>query len=531
MNNETYPYVRSTVKGKSFFEMISEYWKGSSTTSNDRAIHRLCSLMRKMDSQSVFIEKLDSSYNEIVKDTEALDKRFKEKLNIEAYRFTFSTNLFSNATDIVGLKDEEFLSTAILINFKNPEKDDWQSYLQKAIVCLPKKDNKRLLNNYIHVQKEFNCVVSIDSSTTHEFKIIGTYFCQQNDVTAVCAHVALCMIINSLESTKEIYSTETINEVLGIDHDTVKVGGDKGLNQEQVLKVLEHAGLDAVWHDFFKYPETDYAEYIYRYMEGGNPSLLVFSTNRDEMHVVPVIGHTLNSDIWDAEAELAYNKKAPLNYRSASAWVDHFVIHDDNFGMYLCLPVDSLRKITIPKYDPSFRAYTAIAIVPKKLPMPAREAEWASASIIRQLFQKLEKNKVIIDNIWLERMLKENRPMVIRTLLVNNVDYINHLTTGKDFYDKSFSKEEIVKMTSHLPDHFYLSEISMPDLYTANKTKIIDVLYKCDEKPGDIFDSWIQIRLPGFCMFNSQESPILNHSIISHVPMFRKNDNSLEHEW
>jgi hypothetical protein len=536
-----YPRLISTTKGFSFFSFISYYWKAKES-GWDRAFHRLCSLMRKMNVQNVFVEKINEHSADISEEIEALKKHYEQKIYTRAFKFTFLSEKVFSVSEIKGLSDDKFLASATLINFRSP-KNNWSSYIQKAVVCRPRISDTPLLNNYIHVRRNFTCSVNINTDDVHNFKINGSFFCQQNGVTSVCAHASLCMLINNMDKRRRMISTEWINEILNIDHRTNKNLGQEGLNEKQVLNVLRRLGLKANWHNFFDYPNTDYAEYIYRFMEGGCPSLLVFTTKHDPnqndipMHVVPVIGHTLNSDIWDAEAELAYDKGEPLHYRSASKWVDHFIIHDDNFGMYLCLPVTSLRKITIPKRDPSLRAYLVISVTPEKIETPAREAEWAAALLIRNILAQLS-TKVTL-GVWLENLTDKRTPMVVRTLLLNKKHYKQHLISEKDFEDQHFTDDEANKLTRSLPDYFWLSEVSIPDLYTANKSKIVDIIYTCNQptrenEPIDeknIAKRWIQIRFPGACYFNKKSKKPIPLSVKSHFPLYRREKEIKGAEW
>ena len=252
------------------------------------------------------------------------------------------------------------------------------------------------------------------------------------------------------------------------------------------------------------------------------------------MHVVPVLGHTLNTDIWHAEAELAYKNRNSLNYRPASEWVDHFIINDDNFGMYLCLPVDSLKKTTDFNEDPEFRAYAAIIIVPVQLKTPAIEAELAGVNSIRNLLTAMKDNYTQ-DDIWLERLTDPLAPIVARTLLLTKSDYEQHLRIEKDFSGVAFPDDEISGIIDSLPDYFFLTEITLPDLYSANKTKVIDFLYCCDKPPTidnrEHYKRWILIRMPGACIKNRKTNNLIELTVKSHFPLFRKEKDSHIPEW
>lgn len=541
MPQSRYPILRKTSKGHSYFDLIKKYWRATNKYGVNRTFHRLCSLMRKMDAQSVFIEQIGDYSPDLLEEKAAIDTYYGNNITVEVFRFTFLSDDILTLDKLIDLPDDRFLATATLINFKDLN-NKWHSYIYESIVCRPKLSNTLLLNNYIHIRKDFHCSIDLGNKKIRSFKINGTLFCQQNNVTSVCAHASLCMLINNMDRKRQKVTTEWINKNLGIDHINRKVGGNIGLSSEEVIQVLKAVGLKAAWHDFFERPDVDYAEYLYHFVEGGCPALLVFTTkNRSEndaidnfpLHVVPVIGHTLNSDTWEAEAELAYKRNVAFNYRPASEWVDHFIIHDDNFGMYLCLPIDSLRKVTLPKYDPILRAYLAIAVTPILVRTPAGEAEDAGAMFIRALLRQLDTGSKL--NIWLRRLADTSIPLVIRTLLMSRAQYKKHLIDEKDFKGGKFKDSEISAMTNNLPRHFWLCEISIPDLYTANKHKIIDFIYVCNKRPNitgeDLHNRWIQLRFPGACYFNTRPPSAIHLSVKSHYPLYRHEKDSKVPEW
>ncbi len=427
------PEIKLTEKGCSYFEFIDEFWLAKDS-GNNRAFHRLCSLMRKMDAQSAVIEKIDEHSPELEGEIQALKNICEDDLELKICRFTFLSEKASTINDIKQLSDDKFYASAILINHHLVDKK-WQSYLYQAIVCKPKLlyTGTELQNYYIHIYRNFDCSVNISSDDEHDFKIQGTFFCQQNAITSVCAHAALCMTLNNMPDRKErLIFPEDVNKILKIDHKKKKVSAD-GLSDEDVFKFLKDMGFNANWLNFFEDTNTDYAEYIYRYIEGGCPVLLVFTTypkerNPIEMHVVPVLGHNLNSDSWRAEAEIAYKETIRRRYCSSSYWVNNFIIHDDNFGMYLCLPIDALRNILLPKYDPKFRPYLAIAIVPAEINTPADEAERVAKSIINQIIEICETAKIQFDNDWIKRLADKRTPLVLRTMLVSKEKYKKDLT-------------------------------------------------------------------------------------------------------
>ncbi len=534
------PRIRPVGKGYSFFEFINEFClEECNSLSVNRALHRLTTLMRKMDVHSCVIEDLSSSYSDISDECSALKTFYGQEIELIAYRITFIAEEITSLSQLPSVKADNFLSSAIIINFTNPATGNWKSYLFSAIVALPRINNHEkfgtipLMNNYVHIFKTFPCEVSMSDSDMYRFQISGTFFCQQNSVTSVCAHATLCMTINNMNlPSVGIISPEHINKIIGIDHNAVRFGkhpSKEGLSKEEILKVLEQYGLAITWTDFFENPNVEYNDYIYRYLESRCPVLLVFSTSGTTSHIVPVLGHTLNSDMWRPEAAPAYsNQGSRLNYQPASAWTDHFIIHDDNFGMYFCLPVDALKRVTLPKYDPSFRAIFAVVVIPSGVTTPAWEAEWASVVIVKDILGRFKAANISLDR-WSERIISSDsagRPIVVRTFLLKKEDYIKSLNE-KDFNGNTFSADDIRILTESLPSRFWLSEITLPDLYAANKSKIIDFFYDCElpdlSNTDDIFSRWLQVRFPYVALKKDTNGKpiILPLSVQGHYPLLR----------
>ena len=530
------PRIKSIGIGHSFFEFISDYCLDEKYHGQvNRAFHRLCTLMRKMNVKTAVIEDINNDYSDIKEECLALKTYYGIDIEIIAFRFTFVSEEAASLKALSSAKADSFLSSAIVINFKKPD-GTWRSYLYSAIVTIPKISGHEkfgtvpLLNNYLHIFKTFQCDVSIADGELFRFNITGTFFGQQNGVTSVCAHASLCMTINNMQLPGVgMISPESINKIIGVDHKTVKFSPPReGLSKEEILLVLEKNGLQITWSDFFENPNIEYNEYIYRYIESKCPVLLVFATaGTSAQHIVPILGHTLNSDMWRPEAEPAYvpAQRNRLNYKSASAWVDHFIMHDDNFGMYFCLPVDALKRVTLPKYDPSFRAHFAVVVIPSGVSTPAWEAEWASIVIVKHI---LNLSKATLD-VWSARILNSDsagRPVVVRTLLVNKDEYKKNLGR-KDFADNDFTAADQEELVKDLPDIFWLSEISLPDLYAANKSKVIEFFYKCDcpqlPNDDDINNRWLQIRFPYVLLKKSSAGAVsvFAMSVKSHYPLLR----------
>jgi hypothetical protein len=217
-------------EGYSLFEFLNKYCLGEeSGLSHNAASHRLCSLMRKMNVKTAVIEKVSTSHDEIRDEYFALNTYYDETIEVKLYRITFLSKEITRPEEIKELINEDYLSNAIIINFKQPEKG-WSSYLYSAIVTIPKIKNTPnvgdipLLNNYLHIYKKFKGEIDISINDKVKYDIIGTYFCQQNSITSVCAHASLCMVLNNMELSSDRVNPEQINRIIGVNHSIIYKG-------------------------------------------------------------------------------------------------------------------------------------------------------------------------------------------------------------------------------------------------------------------------------------------------------------------
>lgn len=90
------------------------------------------------------------------------------------------------------------------------------------------------------------------------------------------------------------------------------------------------------------------------------------------------------------------------------------------------------------------------------------------------------------------------------------------------------------------PDRFWLSEITLPDLYTANKHKIIDFFYLSHDRE-DVTESdeqkmkrrWLKLRLPYALMKRHADGKISSYTlgVKSHYPLYPHNTDEDKQEW
>jgi len=389
----------------------------------------------------------------------------------------------------------------------------------------------------------------------HRFTLLGSFFAQQNNLTNVCGHAALRCVLNNLaERAEQMISCEDINRELSINHSTRKVGRYdrepevQGLYPSEVFRVIEAHGwryIPSRYQDPAGRP-LPYWRFIYSIIESGFP-VLVFFTAGQLQHVICVIGHTLNSDVWDGEARLAYSGAPRAEYLSSASWVDHFVMHDDNYGMYFCMPSKALYPRT--KDGESFQLTGALGIVPTQIEVGPVEAELHASVALRNTLSSSD----LRECYWLRVLKQEDavfgKWLVLRTLFVSKGRYQQHLQEMEDVEGNVLKASDIrVLMDRNLPEHFWMTEITLTDVYTANKRKLGEVLFDLSDPQikGDdsldaytrkVFSKCLAIRLPGNIVIPRAESEdavslsVSRTSLTGHVPLLRMRRPAPRLEW
>src|SRR5437899_2939500 len=169
-------------------------------------LHRICSLMRKMGVQSFTREDLAPN-QEIQEEQQSAQVRTNGgAIGLSATRFTFFRHLPAQM-DWRDLTGKECLGYAVLLTLTLPDNSK-RCYILESVVRVPSIwlpaangaiEPRDVTNYYVHSCKQFETVVGT-SAQHFTFEVTGSFFCQQNDLTHVCAHAALRTGINSSPS-------------------------------------------------------------------------------------------------------------------------------------------------------------------------------------------------------------------------------------------------------------------------------------------------------------------------------------------
>ncbi len=533
----------------SFYQLIDDLWHQGG---NSNPLHRLCTLMRKMKVESFIKEELELN-DELLEEQNMVTQRYNQKIGLTATRLTFFQSLppSSKWEDQEELPDDHLLGYAVIATLELPD-DEYRTYLLESVVRPPSiwvrdaEDRisiEPITNYYVHNTRDFETTIGTEEKS-RTLTLTGSFFAQQNDITHVCAHAALRMAINSSSTLNtEKLTNKMINEILGIDfskpekcvgHIDGDPGGTKeGLDIQELEEVIRRLGGRTISANFVENTSVEYDQFIYPFAESACPVILGiegWNFNRSSIisHVVSVLGHTLNSDRWEPEARTGYGGFPTESYTPVTGWVGHYIINDDNFGMYVTLPSDMLRNYLVPSKNPNLHATRAVAIVPSGVRLSGLSAERRAVWIAQSLIGGIKIEPPII---WLERLAQSFQNIVSRTLLQTKASYRQYID-GLVQNGQITLTPEIEQRLDNMPEHVWVSEITLPHLYTGNKRKLGDVIIRAnatdeEHSTGKSFElAWF----PGFIYFGSDHQ-IFPWDVRTHVPLIREEKTSPLLEW
>ena len=351
------------------------------------------------------------------------------------------------------------------------------------------------------------------------------------------------------ERRKRKVTSERINNILHIDHaDPKKWVGEferdpktqtgRGLNIEQITKVAEHLNIGVLKASFLSQPHIDASKWIYPNLESSCPTILgiqrpPFGTDKWLRHVVTVLGHTLNTDSWGPEAKSGYQQLTSPYYHSTSDWVDHFLMGDDNYGMYRTLPTNELHHVIMPQFNANIHPSMAITFVPQQVTGRPIESEVAAFIFIKLFVSHVLKIHPGIRQLkWFGELVRTNTfnekvqtKLTFRTFWSTSKHYLEHLEKVEDRDGNRLGQSTIKKIKGTLPDLVWVTEISLPNLYCGNKAKLGDVLVDIGftgENPSvkDVLRAVKFSWLPGVSVIGKRHS-LYTWPLVSYIPLQR----------
>jgi hypothetical protein len=299
-----------------------------------------------------------------------------------------------------------------------------------------------------------------------------------------------------------------------------------GLSVREVSTVIQHAGFADNIIPAASTKRLDIAT-ISAIVESGYVALLVFTTVHGTEHVVPVFGHTRNSDEWHPQALPEYAGPTATPFYSSSSWIDHFIIHDDNFGPYYSL---SARALEV---DADVQTHWIIPICPIKLETSPTRAEAIAAFLTGRLLLYVKSSGTNMSK-WLAYMANNQWKYIFRTILIDKNDYLDHLRLVKGHDLSRITQAELTHLDGLPDEKFWMSEITLPGIYTGNRSKLGEVLIKATLPSDDsaaAVNNLLAVRLPGRLLARDNSGQMTDNPIAldTHVPIYRMQDH--DNQW
>lgn len=493
------------------FDYVDDHFDGS------QPLRRTLSQVRLHGAQTMVVEKV-SSANDLAEENDDIAKLCLgfDSSRSEAYRISFFL-IDVDENNIANIPDDAFLGYAILKQDKVPPtplvcpsgSEEWRIY--ESVLR-----ESRHANNFIHGAPVWTCCVS-----NRAFKVIGYLYAQQNAITNSCAHVAVRTAATRFLG-KDLSYRQMNNWVPRIQKASGQLSlPGRGLTSQEICKILENAGATTFVGDYtVNPPPVPYQNFVYGSIESGYPAILFFSVDRrsakgaPSYHTVPVLGHTFCEDTWVADADSLYFPfRIATRSLSSGTWVSMFVAHDDNAGSNYCIPqhymesnrlCQHLGKVPTPCKQQHGNVAFAIGTLPKEVVVDPIRAEAIGADYLLAVLAHLPKNGGTIQRRWLDRLdrhAKQHR-LVLRSILLRGTECSEHLAKIRGWGTGKQLPTWIPDIVSQVAksDFLWMVELSIPELFSANRRKVGEILILATHPTGDHrdFKSFFCARVPGY---------------------------------
>lgn len=249
---------------------------------------------------------------------------------------------------------------------------------------------------------------------------------------------------------------------------------------------------------------------ILPYVESGIPVILGLKVDGSVGHAVTVVGR------------IFAKQESPTN--NAINYVPAFLVHDDQGGPYMCLPIDQEASTKYSFTDDTvklavldetielnFRCHAvfAVALMSPRVFSTATAAQHSAWDRIEETLRNMHEIRRLLGNLELpvnERLLdelesahRENR-IVLRTYLTSAAGYRRYLASGSASDDL---KDALLDY--HLPHFAWITEISTIDSYnhaSPNPRYIYGHTVLDATSTGEHGDGLLALHLPGLLFTN-----------------------------
>jgi len=465
------------------------------------SVRRVFSQIRLHGGKTMVVEELDvSNADDLREENEDVKKRCSSITSSRVRRLSFFGKSFSTRRGLHSTSGKRFLGYAII------KEDFTRGTARSRRIYESVVPPSRRQNNFIRGAQRWRC-----RAGGITYRTIGYLYAQQNNMTNVCAHVACRTVAAGFHGSGDMTYRE-MNDLPGIRIDHVSRTAADGLRSDQMVEILEAAGARCVVGDYTQpkpgIEPPPFQKYLYGSIESGFPAIVCFATAGGSYHAVPLFGHTFNEDTWVPRAEHSYFRVGgDTAYIPSESWLSTFVAHDDNWGSNYCIPrrfLHTRRDCEIwpegarPCPTESECVAYVIATLPKATRVNSIDAEVIAADYLFGMLPQLPG----LSGPWQHRLCLYARSnlLVLRPILIESGAYARHIKRVTDWNGNRVRRELIDDLKS-LPDGpLWMVELSVPELFSANRRKVAEVLLRADVSPSHRRDvrSFLLARLPGY---------------------------------
>ena len=351
-----------------------------------------------------------------------------------------------------------------------------------------------------------------------DLQVTGASFLQQDARVGACAQVAIWAGMRHMHA-RHNYNWVSVADITRFATPTTATeavslpAGSDFLTSERMIRAISEAGYQPLC---FRRPAIDRA--ILPYVESGIPVILGLNIDGTLGHALTVVGRVF--------------AKQNLPTNSAIDYVPAYIVHDDQGGPYMWLPMDHNASTTFSFTNDTTKRETpggttelnvrdhavfAVALMSSRVFSTAAAAERSSWDRINDTLHNmpnirrmLAKRQLPVNARLLDDLMAayNSEHIVLRTYLTSAAGYRRHLARGSASDDL---KDALLDF--HLPHFTWITEISTIDSYnhfSPGLRRIYGHTVLDATSTGKRGDDLLVLHLPGLLFtndINEREDP------------------------
>jgi hypothetical protein len=451
------------------FDFVDQWFPGCSP------LRRILSQVRQLGGRTMVLERLGE-----VLDASEQDRALHEFCPAfargcsDTFRLSFFDQDLGQGS-LARATDNEFIGYAVIRRINVPCRGPMARVHESVL------RPSRHPNNFVRGGNAWEC-----RALSGRFRVNGYLYAQQDGITTHCSHAVLRCVGSRFHAAGDLSYSE-IWDILR--KRSPRTSPHDALDTEEIAHVLEAVGARCVRADFtrptYRSRFAPFQRYLYGSIESGYPAIVVFR-GKGRQHAMAVFGHTFNEDTWVPDAVRSYfTITERIQYIPSESWVSMYLGHDDNWGSNFCIPSHYLRPRYPCNWAPSGEGLCdrqqesvvgVIGTLPGYVVVDPLEAE---AIAVSQCFPVLRRKEGFGNRPWERRLLEHlnKGQIVLRTLLVHRDEYLRHIERVRDWGgDRALAIIKDALQTSLPPQMMWMIEISVPELFSANRRKLGELL-------------------------------------------------------